>query len=50
MFICEPCLKEDDCQYLHLMSSYGPCEVCGKRTETWDCIHYKRAFKERAAR
>lgn len=41
MFICDDCLR-DSCDGFHMLSSFGPCEGCGKTKGTWDCRHYKR--------
>jgi len=37
MFICKGCHSKTDCKSLHIFSSYGPCEVCGKNAECYDC-------------
>jgi hypothetical protein len=40
MFLCDNCIK-DSCEGLHLSFSFGPCEGCGERKETVECVHYK---------
>src|SRR3989344_940946 len=37
MFICKPCMKDDQHFDFHMMKSRGPCEICGKTKVCADC-------------
>lgn len=38
MFICAECREKNGCFHV-VPVSYGPCEVCGKNGECFDCGH-----------
>lgn len=41
MFVCDPCHKESQCDWVHLSGSYGRCEICGKSASCHDCGTYR---------
>lgn len=39
MFVCEPCHAQHFEGWHVKTTSVGPCEVCGKHAECYDCRH-----------
>lgn len=45
MFVCEVCHKKL-CSTQHMTFTYGPCELCRKEAECFDCVASTPITKE----